>query len=943
MEEINQSSKSERLYLVDGSGYIYRAFYAVAPLSNSTGLPTNALFGFSRMIAKLLKDVSARHIAVAFDSKEPTFRHLKFDNYKANRAECPPELVLQMPYFRDLTKAYGISVLEQSGIEADDILATIATNYHDAPVTIVSGDKDLCQLVNEQITVWDAMRDIHYTASAVREKFGVSPEQIVDYLALIGDTSDNVPGIPGIGPKTAATLLNQFTTIDGIYQNLETIGEVKGLRGAARVIELLTANKEQLALSQWLVTLLKDVEEFRSPNREQLTWHGPDQSLLQEILSKLEFRSPLLISSPSTSVKEIAEAPALKAKEKKERKEKQSTGARQEDLFAKAVESKAAPVIRDYLLVTKDNFSALIKSLEQANSFAFDLETSSLDRLSTRIVGFSFAIRNAEGTVEGFYLPVRFRPEDQTFLELKEIRFQLKNLFVAEKLKIGSNLKFDLAVLISSGFFVQGPFGDTMLLSYVINPDIRQHGLKDLARKILHEEMVSYETMLKGKSSIDEVPIQELGSYASHDAEAALKIHEELLKVLLPSQAKLYNDIEIPMISVLEEIERAGIKVDAKILKEMSDQFQVEIISLEKELYLLAGREINLNSPKQLSGLLFSELGLPVAGIKKTTHGYSTDAAALERLSRVHPLPAKLLEYRELFKLKSTYLDALPKLIREDTGRIHTSFNQAVAATGRLSSPEPNLQNIPIRNEKGRRIRTAFIAEENFQLICADYSQVELRILAHLSEDAELTQSFLKGLDIHTRTAELIFPGRFSSADDQEKKELRRYAKTINFGVIYGMGAFRLADELSLSRAEAGEFINQYFNTYSGVRAYFDNLEESAKSLGYVETVFGRRRYLKDIDSSGRDFNYAVRSLLNAPLQGTAADIMKIAMINLSQSLKPYGIRARVVLQVHDELIVECHKDISEEIRSLVVARMSTAVKLNIPLEVDARIVSNWR
>ena len=939
----------ETLYLVDGSGYIYRAFYAVQPLSNSAGLPTNALFGFSRMITKLLRDVSAKYIAVAFDSKDPTFRHLKYDNYKANRRECPPELVKQMPYFRELTSAYGIKVLEQSGIEADDILATIALKNSSLPVTIVSGDKDLCQMVDDRVTVWDAMRDIRYNAAAVEAKFGVKPTQIVDYLALTGDTSDNVPGIAGVGPKTAAQLLNTFGSIAGIYSDLSAVSNLKGLRGASRIKELLEAGQEKLKLSQWLVTLLTEVEEFSSISPEEFLWHGPKENELRELLKILEFRSALL-SAPDegneetkskvkkSSVEEFSLTPVSTQSVTKPKQPKTSSAPKQDDLFP---EIKKPVVIRDYQLVNKDNITELITALEHSEIFAFDTETDSLNPFDAKLVGLSFAVKNSDGELKSYFVP-SVKKEDRTYFTWEELKERFDPIFASDKLKLGSNLKYDLAVLRTNGLKVAPPFGDTMLLSYVLNPDLRQHGLKDLSRKLLNEEMVSYTELLKGRGSIFEVPVDELGSYASHDAEATFKIYEKLITKLPAEQRLLYQDIELGVLTVLEEIERTGIKLDRSILKKMSEEFELEIKKLEEKLIQLSGREINLNSPKQLSALLFEEFRLPTAGIKKTTHGFSTDASALERLARAHPFPAQLLEYRELFKLKSTYLDALQKIVRPDTGRIHTSFNQAVAATGRLSSSDPNLQNIPIRNDRGRKIRTAFVADSGFKLICADYSQVELRILAHLASDTQLQTAFASGADIHNRTAELIFQSQYLEADEARKKELRRYAKTINFGVIYGMGASRLADELSISRGEAGEFIKHYFENYSGVRTYFDDLEESAKRLGYVETLFGRRRYLQDIDTSGRDYNYAVRSVLNAPIQGTAADIMKLAMINLDYALKKYYGAARMVLQVHDELLVEVRDDIADEVNEIVVNTMKNAAKLSVPLEVDSRIRLNW-
>ncbi len=942
----------DMLYLVDGSGYIYRAFHAVQPLSNSKGLPTNALFGFSRMLTKLLRDVSAQYIAVAFDSAGPTFRHEKYDQYKANRAECPEELVRQMPFFRELTRAYGIKVLEKSGVEADDILATIATRCESLPVTIVSGDKDLCQLVDSRITVWDAMRDVRYDPAGVEAKFGVKPEQIIDYLALTGDSSDNVPGIQGVGPKTAVHLLTSFGSIDGIYADLNAVTSLNGLRGAARVKELLDGRRDQLRLSQWLVTLLKDVEDFTGIEPGEMHWQGPDEDKLSNILRELEFRTTLF---PNTSAVKTGEAkgakgagkggssepPNLTGPENKPGKTSQAAQPVQGSMFQQAVVS-APPIERDFIIILRENFSVLHEALEGSQEFAFDTETDSLDALSAKLVGLSFAIRNQQGEFRSFYVPCRSEVGGEERLSWEELSPLLAPFFSSKKLKVAANLKYDMAVLRTNGITCIGPYSDIMLVSYVFNPDLRQHGLKELARRYLHEEMVSYAELTKGYASLDAVPLERIASYASHDAEAALKIHHQLRPQLSPGQEKLLSEIELPLVKVLEDMERAGIKVDRSILEGMSQEFEGEIRQLEKELYALCGREINLNSPKQLSSLLFGELKLPTAGIKKTTHGYSTDAAALDRLCKVHPFPQKLLEYRELFKLKSTYLDALQRLIRPETGRIHTSFNQAIAATGRLSSSEPNLQNIPIRNDRGRKIRRAFVAEKGSLLISADYSQVELRILAHLADDKALRSAFESGADIHTRTAELIFPNEFLAASDARKKELRRYAKTINFGVIYGMGAFRLADELEISRGEASEFIKQYFANYSGVSQYFAELEESAKQRGYVETLFGRRRYLRDIDSSGRDFNYAVRSALNAPIQGTAADIMKLAMIKLHRSLERYEGRAKLVLQVHDELVVEAEVAIAQEVNQLVCEEMKGAVSLSVPLEVESRVSTGW-
>jgi DNA polymerase-1 len=879
----------ETLYLVDGSGYIYRAFYAVAPLSNSKGLPTNALFGFRRMLEKLLKDVSARHIAVAFDRGEPTFRHEKYEAYKANRLECPEDLVAQMPYFRELVDAFGIEVLEQPGVEADDIIGTIASVKTGQQVVIVSGDKDLCQLVSDRVTVWDAMRDIRYDPSGVVDKFGVAPEQIVDYLAIVGDTSDNVPGVSGVGPKTAVALLKHFGSIETMLMRTAEIESIPGLRGAKRVRELIEGGRGQLPLSRELVSLKLDVHPY-TDNAKSYEWKGPDRNKLTELFQELEFKEPQL--------ERLAAGNGVKS----DRSE-------------------------SYRLATDS--TELIAELESCSEFSFDTETDSLDRLTAVPHGISFATRPGSG----WYVVLGDCDE--------ELKGKLAG-FLSDpaKTKIASNLKFDLSVLKNVGIPVSPPVGDTMLASYILNPDHRQHGLKELSRRLLSEEVSSFEETFGKGGSISDAPIEKLAAYGAKDADLALRVHQALLAKLPEESKKLYHEIELPLVFVLEEIERTGIRVDEDKLSELGAGFQSELLILERELTELAGREINFNSPKQLAELLFNELKLPTNGIKKTSHGFSTDASALEILAKHHPLPAKLLEYREIFKLNSTYIESLKSLINPRTGRVHTSFNQAVAATGRLSSSEPNLQNIPIRNERGRRIREAFVAADGEKLICADYSQIELRILAHLSGDEALCRAFREGRDIHTATAELLFPKEYEAGSESQRKELRRFAKTINFGVIYGMGAQRLSGELGISRSEADRFISNYFSTYSGVADYFKSLEEQAEREGYVQTLYGRRRYIKDINTTGRDPRYAVRSALNAPIQGTAADIMKIAMINLHRELIP---GARIVLQVHDELIVECRADLSEEVREQVERVMTRAVDLRVPLAVEGRVSDSWR
>ncbi len=907
----------ETVYLVDGSGYIFRAFYAVTALTNSKGFPTNALLGFTRMLQKLIRDVQAKHIAVCFDTKEPTFRHEQYVEYKAHRKECPEDLVPQLPYFRQVVAALGIPAFEKAGFEADDIIATVAMNLAQKGlnVVIVSGDKDLTQLVNGGIKVWDAMRDVHFTEKVVEEKFGVAPEQIVDFLALTGDSSDNIPGAKGIGPKTAQILLKHFGSVENLLHNLQQVENIAELRGAKGIQKKLESSVQAIELSKKLVTLDINVEPFTELRPEELLLGEVEKELAVSLFEELEFTSIL---------KALVGAADL------------STTDRQDQ--------------SRYELVTPKTFPDFMKKFSSVQAFAFDTETSSLDPFSCGLVGISISWEKDRA----YFLPFLGKGDPELFLDPGEVREFLAPIFRNKEIKkSGANLKFDLEVLHANGYEVQGLSFDVMLASYVINPDKRQHGLKSLAKTHLDLVMTEFKELVGDCDSMLELEVEKISDYACHDADVTWQLEEKLGAMLggknqkQPSLGWVFEQIEMPLIPVLAKMEEVGIALDLSYLERLSSDFSLDLKQLEERIYKLAGGEFNLNSPKQLSEILYERLSLSAAGIKKTQSFYSTDASMLKKLSGQHPIVDEILEYRELFKLKSTYVDALVRLCNPKTGRIHTSYNQAVAATGRLSSSDPNLQNIPIRTARGRLIRNAFVARPGYLLLSVDYSQIELRVLAELTGDANLKKAFLAGEDIHTVTATELFGDM--GASEEERGRLRRIAKTINFGIIYGMSAFRLAQDLGISRKQAQQYIDNYFMRYPNVRKYFDDLFVKAKESGYVETYFGRRRYLSDIDSSGRDEGYVMRSVGNAPLQGTAADVIKLAMIHLGQKLSGEKLNseklnsiAEMVLQVHDELVIEVKEEESERIKNLVVDTMESAVEFDVPLKVDVSLGRTW-
>ncbi len=889
------AEQAQRVYLVDGSSYIYRAYYAIRHLSNSKGEATNAVYGFTNMLLTLVRDEKPDHLAVVFDAKGPTFRKELYPEYKANRSAMPEDLVPQVPLIKEVVRAFNMPALEKTGFEADDIIATLAREYaaQGLEVTVVTGDKDLMQIVGDRVCLLDTMKGKVSRRDEVIERFGVPPEQVLEVLGLAGDTSDNIPGVPGIGEKTASGLIQEFGSIENLLQNID---RVKGKKRQ----ENLREYGDQALLSRRLADLVYDVElELRF---EDLLLEEPDRAALTELFQKLEFHKLL---------QEFAET----------RPQAQSSG-------------------ENYLTVTSEaELDALVDQLKKAGRFAIDTETTSLVAVQAELVGLSFSI--AAG--QGWYLPVGHRylgvPEQ---LPLKLVLEKLRPLLEDPQLeKIGQNIKYDALVLRNAGIELAGVAIDTMLLSYVIYPEAKSHGLDALASDHLNHQMIPYSQLTgSGKKQIcfSEVEVEKASIYAAEDADITWQLAQKLLPEL-PEGApeQLFRAVEMPLAEVLTRMEWRGIRIDAAFLGQLSGELAEKMEALEAEIHALADGPFNINSPKQLGEILFEKLGLPKG--KKTKTGWSTNVEVLTNLAEDHEIAAKILDYRSLSKLKGTYTDALPKLINPASGRLHTSFNQAVTATGRLSSSDPNLQNIPIRTAEGRRIREAFLPAEGWTLLSADYSQVELRVMAHMADVAALKESFRAGEDIHQRTASEIF-GVFP---EMVSAEMRRQAKTINFGVLYGMGAFSLAKDLGISRKEAQEFIDNYFARYPAVLDYLEAKKQEAREHQYVTTILGRRCAIPEINSKNGAFrSYAERNAINYPIQGSAADIIKVAMVNIDRRLRAETLQARMLLQVHDELVFEVPQEELEQVKELVREEMETAVPLDLPLKVDIGVGENW-
>jgi DNA polymerase I len=897
------------LVLVDGSSYLYRAFHALPPLITSTGIPTGAVKGVIAMMRRMVKDYPGSPVVVVFDAKGKTFRDELYKEYKSHRPPMPDDLRQQIEPIHQIIRAMGLPLLMVDGVEADDVIGTLAleSSARQRPVVISTGDKDMAQLVNEHVTLVNTMTETHLGRQGVIDKFGVPPELIIDYLALIGDKSDNIPGVPGVGEKTALAMLQGIGGLKAIYTDLEKVRNLE-FRGAKKMPEKLAEHRDLADISYLLATIKTDVSLDREI--ESLINGEPDNAVLLDWFRKLEL---------NTWTEELLET----------------------DLN---VSDPVEPdqVEKDYqIILTEPELDRWLKKLEQADYFAFDTETTSLDYMKAKIVGVSFAV----SPYEAAYVPVAHdylgAPEQlDRDLVLEKLRPLLEDPTVE---KLGQNLKYDMSVLANYGITLQGVRFDTMLESYVVNSTGSRHDMDTLALKYLGVKTIHFEDIAgkgAGQLTFNQISIEEAGPYAAEDADITLRLHQVLWPKLCESEGlqRVFDTIEIPLVPVLSNIERCGAIVSADLLHKQSQELGVRLSELEQQAYDLAGEEFNLASPKQLGQILFEKLNIPV--LKKTAKGApSTKEEVLQELALDYPLPKILLEHRSLSKLKSTYTDKLPGMINPATGRIHTSYHQAVTATGRLSSSDPNLQNIPVRTAEGRRIRQAFIAPKDCKIVAADYSQIELRIMAHLSQDKGLMDAFAHGLDVHRATASEVF----GVSLDGVSVEQRRSAKAINFGLIYGMSAFGLARQLHIGRKQAQDYIDLYFARYPGVQAYMDNIRNSAADLGYVETLYGRRLYLPEIKSSnGMRRQAAERTAINAPMQGTAADIIKLAMIEVDDWLTSSGLRSRVIMQVHDELVLDVPNSELDTVMTGLKERMSSAASLDVPLVVDLGVGNNW-
>lgn len=902
------------MYILDGSGYIFRAFYAVQRLSTKAGFPTNALFGFTRMLVKLLKAAGNTPVVAVFDAGKHNFRHELYPAYKANRKECPPELLQQMPFFGTISEAFGLPVLKKEGFEADDIIATLVNHFSkNTPITVVSADKDLLQLVGPNVTVWDTMKDVKFSRAEVIEKMGVPPELVPELLALMGDSSDNVPGLDGVGPKTAVQLVNLLGNIENIIAKADDIRAIKEIRGREKLAEQLRNDPAILRLSRQLVELDRNVPLEGVIGRcEGSNVAGTDAE------------HPLLKRNP-------IDAGALR----KTLAEFEFASLADELLSAQPVETRSSYDVR---VVYRDDFPSFLELLKAQKCFAFDLETTALNPLEAKIVSASFSWDAACA----YYVPVAHTSlQADKQISLSDFISALKPILASvEYKKVGQNLKYDITVLNRAGADVAGVYFDTMVAAYLLNPDRGSYNLTTLSQEFLGASVIEFETVLGDKQTFAEVEISAAAQYCGQDSILAWRVYEYLKPQLDKNELlEPLATLEMPLVPVLAAMEGTGILLDKTALQKLADEFSVRLDRLQTTITELAGKSFNLNSPKQLAEILFTDLALPTKGIKKTKTGFSTDSDSLEKLAEIHPLPKQLLEYRGLFKLKSTYIDTLPKQVFLGSSRIHTRYNQTGTSTGRLSSSDPNLQNIPIQSEDGRRIREAFIAPPGFVLLSADYSQIELRILAHLSSDPTLIAAFKNGEDIHSTTAREILglaPDHHLTSDE------RRMGKVINFGIIYGMGPHRLSGELGIPYRVAESYIENYFARYSGVRGFFSAVEEAAKAKGEVRTLFGRRRVVGEIASDGRDSGFLLRAALNAPLQGTAADIIKLAMIKLHSELPKISPKSRMLLQIHDELVIEVPESEAESLGPKISELMQSVAQLAVPLVVETGFGHNW-
>ena len=899
--------KERVLYLIDGSSYIFRAYHAIRSLSTSKGSPTNAIYGFTSMIFKFLKDYSPEYLGIVFDSKGKTFRDEIYPLYKANRDEAPDDFKIQVPKIFEMVDSLGIPQVQIEGYEADDIMGTIAKEMEEKGISVVlvTGDKDFCQLVSEKVTLIDTMRDKKTGIKEVIQRFGVPPESVIDVFALSGDATDNIPGVRGVGEKTASELIGKFRTIESLYENLNELPQ--------RQRDLLEANKESAILSKRLVTIETSIP--MSVSLEGFEYKGFNKEKLREIFEELEFKSLLRELGDNEKVQqEIA-----------------------------IIESSGGKVSYDdyHLVLTERDLDMVLERMDLTKEVSIDLETTSQSPMRAEIVGIALS----PASHESYYIPVAHR--STVFDSTK----QLNSKYVLEKLKpivednsikkIGQNLKYEFIVLERNGLRLRGISCDTMVAAHLIDASRLSYSLDELAKYYLEHKTITYKDVTgigRDKINFEEVELERAKVYACEDADVAMilskKLASELEKLTL---LDVFKDIELKFIEVLARMEMNGVKVNSELLERLSIDFEKSLEKIAEEVYAQVGFRFNLNSPIQLREILFDKLGLPQKKMTKSGEA-STDVEVLTELSKFHPVPEKVLEHRGLSKLKSTYIDSFPKLINPRTRRIHTSFNQAGTSTGRLSSSDPNLQNIPVKTPEGRRIREAFIPEDGFLLLSADYSQIELRLLAHFSEDDSLVSAFLAGSDIHNRTAAEIF----GVSEDLVTPEMRRRSKTINFGIIYGISPFGLSKQLGISNTIAKSYINEYFKRYRRVKSYTEASIREAERQGYAVTLLGRRRPIPELKSKDRTTRgIGERTAINTPIQGSAADIIKIAMIKIQERLSR-DYRSRMILQVHDELLFEIHESEIDDLSRIIKKEMEKAWQLRVPLRVDIGIGKNW-
>ncbi|MET4868530.1 DNA polymerase I [Morganella morganii] len=915
------------LILVDGSSYLYRAYHAFPPLTNSAGQPTGAMYGVLNMLRSLIMQYEPSHVAVVFDAKGKTFRDELFEAYKSHRPPMPDDLREQIAPLHDMVVAMGMPLLSVSGVEADDVIGTLAKQAaaEGRAVLISTGDKDMAQLVTPDITLINTMNNTILGPEEVETKYGVPPSLIIDYLALMGDSSDNIPGVPGVGEKTAQALLQGLGSLDDIYADLDKIAGLS-FRGAKTLAPKMETNKEMAYLSYTLATIKTDVELDCTWDSLALT--EPDLDKLHALFTQYEFKRWIsdLENGGWLAKKSTRSAPSKAA----------VTGAVQTPAATPEISSENYETILD-----EEALNRWAQILREAGEFAFDTETDSLDNLSARLVGMSFAAKAGHAA----YVPIGhdyLDAPDQLLTE--QVLRVMKPILEDEKIrKIGQNLKFDRGIMENYGVELRGIAFDTMLESYVLNSVAGRHDMDSLADRHLNYKTTTFEDIAgKGKKQLtfNQIPLEEAANYAAEDADITLLLHQALYPQLEAEKSLLhvYQDIEMPLVPVLSRMERTGVLIDANVLAAQSVELTARLDELEKQAFAIAGEEFNLSSPKQLQTILFEKLNLPV--VKKTPGGApSTNEEVLEELADNHELPRVILEHRGLSKLKTTYTDKLPLMVDPKTRRVHTSYHQAVTATGRLSSRDPNLQNIPVRTDEGRRIRQAFIARDGYCIMAADYSQIELRIMAHLSQDKGLLKAFAEGKDIHRATAAEVFGVPL----DEVTADQRRSAKAINFGLIYGMSAFGLARQLGIPRGEAQRYMDLYFERYPGVLEYMARTREHAAEKGYVETLEGRRLWLPEINSrNGMRRKAAEREAINAPMQGTAADIIKKAMIAVDDWLQKENIDALMIMQVHDELVFEVRKEQQAEMAEKIRGLMEAAMKLDVPLKVEAGVGANW-